>query len=196
MRQRRRRQSEGEIRDAAMELFARQGYAATTIAQIADAAGVSPRTFFRYFRCKEDVVVDSPVGYGADLAHALAERPPGEPVWEATAAALRMRTRRWQERPADAHAVVDLLTGETELAARMTGKTDEWTTALAAAARERLDPPEDTRALRARSIVGAVVACLDAAFGEWQRSPGADLDQLFDLSLETVADREDGSRGR
>ncbi|MFT4199185.1 TetR family transcriptional regulator [Gordonia sp. (in: high G+C Gram-positive bacteria)] len=45
------------IRAAAMELFARQGYSATSVDEIAKAAGVSHTTFFRYFQSKEQVIV-------------------------------------------------------------------------------------------------------------------------------------------
>jgi AcrR family transcriptional regulator len=58
--------------EAALELFATQGYDQTTVEQIAAAAGVSPRTFFRHFPTKQDVFfVDHP----ADLA-AFRERLP------------------------------------------------------------------------------------------------------------------------
>lgn len=50
--------TEQSIVDAAMNLFGRHGFDATTIDEIATAAGVGRRTFFRYFPTKEDVVLD------------------------------------------------------------------------------------------------------------------------------------------
>jgi AcrR family transcriptional regulator len=70
---------------AAMQLFEERGYAATTVDDIAAAANVSRRTFFRYFSTKEEVFIVDPEGKLAALHVALADGPPDEP----TIAALR-----------------------------------------------------------------------------------------------------------
>lgn len=58
LRQRKRVATEQAIVDAAMKLFARGGYAETTVDDIAAAAGVGRRTLFRYFPTKEDILLD------------------------------------------------------------------------------------------------------------------------------------------
>ncbi|WOC11409.1 TetR family transcriptional regulator [Gordonia sp. MP11Mi] len=57
LRERNKARTRDAIRTAAMSLFEQQGYAATTVAQIAEAADVSHTTFFRYFQSKEQVVL-------------------------------------------------------------------------------------------------------------------------------------------
>ena len=61
-----------EIAEAAGQLFIERGYGATTVQDIANAADVSPRTFFRYFPCKEDVITVI-----ASTHHGRRPRPPG-----------------------------------------------------------------------------------------------------------------------
>ena len=56
LRDKHKNQTRSALRDAALRLFAKQGYDATTIEEIAERAGVSTRTFFRYFPNKEDVL--------------------------------------------------------------------------------------------------------------------------------------------
>jgi AcrR family transcriptional regulator len=64
---------------AAEALFLAHGFEQTTVEQIARAAGVSRRTFFRYFESKEDVLAEHAERLGERLYAALSARPPGEP---------------------------------------------------------------------------------------------------------------------
>ncbi len=74
LRERKKARTRVAIRQQALRLFREQGYAATTIEQIADAAEVSPATFFRYFPTKEDVVLQDDLDIVT--AEALAAQPP------------------------------------------------------------------------------------------------------------------------
>jgi AcrR family transcriptional regulator len=74
--------------DAAWQLFGERGYEATTVAEIAAAAGVSRRTFFRYYASKEDVLVETSDEVAEAMLAAMAERPLDEPPLVAIERAL------------------------------------------------------------------------------------------------------------
>lgn len=89
LRERKRRLTRRALIDAAVDLFDRQGYDQTTIAEIAAAARVSTRSFFSYFGSKEEILfpdTDSRVQVAAD---AIAGRRPGERPAEVLARALQ-----------------------------------------------------------------------------------------------------------
>src|SRR4051794_39114332 len=63
------------LREAALELFLEQSYSGTTVEQIALRAGVSPRTFFRYYATKDDVMFGQHEADKEALRAFLASRP-------------------------------------------------------------------------------------------------------------------------
>jgi len=83
LRERKKEQTRQAIADAAFELFAERGFAATTLADIADAAGIAPRTFFGYFPSKEAVVFYDFDQRIDEIATRLRERAPGEDTFVA-----------------------------------------------------------------------------------------------------------------
>lgn len=78
-----------ELADAALRLLARQGFEQTTVDELAAAAGVSRRTFFRYFASKEDVLISSVAVVFEGILAEVAARPPGEPAAVAIREALK-----------------------------------------------------------------------------------------------------------
>lgn len=83
LRDRTRRAVQSELIDAAQSLFAELGFEAVTVDQIAAAAGMSKRSFFRYFSNKEEVVLGKITRHGDTFVSALAARPDDEPAWTA-----------------------------------------------------------------------------------------------------------------
>lgn len=82
MRERTRRIAQTELTVVAQDLFLEHGYEETTVDQIAAAAGMSKRTFFRYFPSKDALVIGKYDLFGDRMAEALDQRPADEPVWE------------------------------------------------------------------------------------------------------------------
>jgi AcrR family transcriptional regulator len=91
LRERKRLRTRDAIARAALELFDLQGFHATTIAQIAEAADVSPRTVSGYFPHKEELAFPDSAAEFESLEHRLTTRPAGE----TTAAALRSWIEAW-----------------------------------------------------------------------------------------------------
>lgn len=91
LRERKKARTRDAIAAAAVDLFESKGYDATTVDEIAKAADVSPRTFFRYFDSKVEVIMGRKGldGEDDDLAVRLGTRPPDEGPVEATRQVLR-----------------------------------------------------------------------------------------------------------
>ena len=77
LRERKKQQTRDTIARAALRLFAERGYDETTLAEIAEAADVAPRTIFAYFESKEDILFSEESTFLDELKRRLDERPTG-----------------------------------------------------------------------------------------------------------------------
>jgi AcrR family transcriptional regulator len=185
-RERRRIRTMREIQGEALRLFESQGYVQTTIDQIAQASDISPRTFFRYFPTKEDVVLWDE--YDAVVGDLLAQRPSDEPLGET----LRVVTRSaieglYRHDPDRLLARNRLLFSETALRGRFLEFAREGVEQIGAAfATSRGRTPDDpTLQVTAAALIDAVLWASD----RWQASDGkADLLALVDEATDALVD--------
>jgi AcrR family transcriptional regulator len=89
LRERKRRRTRRALVDAAVDLFDRQGYDQTTVAEIAAGAQVSARSFFAYFSSKEEILFPDCDRRLQVAAHAIAGRAPGQRPAQVLAAVLQ-----------------------------------------------------------------------------------------------------------
>jgi AcrR family transcriptional regulator len=173
-----------EITRTAMELFLERGFAATTIDDIATAAGISRRSFFRYFGTKEDIVLGDLAAQGELIRKELEARPATEDAWTALINALRNALALGQD-DATMLKVSKMLYGTPSLRARSIEKHLHWQALLTPEIRRRLGAaPDDEHDVRADAIVACVLTCLDVAGEAWTRSDGRQ--SLEDLATSAI----------
>lgn len=206
LRERTRRAVQGELLLVALDLFATQGFETTTVDQIASAAGLSRRSFFRYFGTKEEVLTQTLEALGQELAEHLRARPATEPSWTALRRAFDPLI---EQMTGEKRALVmtRLMIDTPALQASHLQKLTSWSRALAEVLEERAargpgddpathlatDDTDDTvdhadRRLEADAVSGAAVGCLVAAQEEWARAEGTrPLGELVDATMGAVA---------
>jgi AcrR family transcriptional regulator len=128
------------LQQAADRLFAEQGYAATTVRDIAAAAGVTERTFFRYFAGKEELIVEDALGWLPILQERIRARPASEdPVTAVRRAVLDVASSLAESpRPAPLWLFTDGPPG-ARITRRPPGALVRIEAGLAGAIRERLE---------------------------------------------------------
>ena len=93
LRERKKQRTRERIVEAAFELFEERGFEGTTIADIAEAADIAPRTFFSYFPSKDDVVFHDFEATHAIVASWLRDREPGTNTIDALRAGIASSKR-------------------------------------------------------------------------------------------------------
>jgi AcrR family transcriptional regulator len=186
LRERKKLKTRRAIQDHALRLFAEQGYDETTVEQIADAAEISPSTFFRYFPTKEDTVLTD------EYDPVMAEVFRAQPAELGPLGAMRSMFAAMMERmyEADRDTIltrVRLIQAVPALRAKSFDAMHHSSIGMfAQLVAERADlEPED---MRVRLFTWAVMGAIQAAIFTWADSDGAlDLPKLMDEALEFLA---------
>lgn len=169
----------------ALRLFAEQGFDATTIDQIAAAAGVSRRTFFRYFDSKAgvlwadfDIEVDT-------IRVTLADVPARLPMMDAIRVAVVAANHYRAEDVPELRTRMNLISSIPELYASAAVHYDAWEQAISEFVAARLDRPADS--LYPLAVGRATLAACRAAYDRWVANADADLTTYLDAALRALA---------
>ena len=182
---RRRATSRAELEQAAFALFAAQGFDATTVDEIAVAAGIGRRTFFRYFPSKNDI----PWGAFEDELERMRVRlkasPPEVPLMDAIRVALIDFNRVAPAQVPLHRRRMDLILRVPTLLAHSTLRFSAWRAVIAEFAAERTGRRPDD--LASQAIAHAVLGVAIAAYEHWLDNPRADLGALLDEAMRQLS---------
>jgi AcrR family transcriptional regulator len=177
------------LASAARELTLERGLEDVTIEEITDAAGVSPRTFFNYFSCKEEAIVGVEPALLREIAREVESRPANEDPFAALLAVLAADedselARRWMIR-------TELTTRYPQLIPRHMAAVVELERELTDAIATRIGTDPNTDPFPKLIVVWSV-ATLRATIEWWNESgqPGplrAALEDAFSVLAEGVA---------
>lgn len=194
LRERHRKRTAADLEEAALRLFSEKGFDAVTIDDIAAAADVSRRTFFRYFASKEDVILsDHPKRLG-ELQAALDRRPADEPALTALRHAILSLAGSFEDQRDHMLRRFRLVTATPALEARSLCLQRNWETAVTGMLAQRMgaDPAKD---LRPGVVAATTMAAMRMATNNWLTGGGegdlpaivADALDLLDGGLQTVS---------
>ncbi|MGC4941416.1 TetR/AcrR family transcriptional regulator [Kribbella sp. DT2] len=173
----------GRLREAAMALYAEQGYDGTTVAGIADRAGVTARTFFRHFADKREVLFAGSEGLEQVMVAALVATPVEAGPMEAVAAGVLAAGEFFEGRHDHSRRRQAVIAATPELREREFIKMASLVAAFGAALRERGVP-----SARAALAAETGVTVFRVSFERWVDGPDADI---VDILRETLAELTD-----
>lgn len=169
LRERKKQKIRWAIQEHALRLFAQQGYEATTIDQIAAAAEISPSTFFRYFKTKEDLVIEDE--YDPRIVEAIEQAPAGLTTIQTMRYVLQLVFAGFSQ--AEEEKTVErgrLIFSVPSLRSRSLEIVNESVNVMVAALRQRPGQRLDDFTLRV--ISGALVGAWLAVMDEWMLEEG------------------------
>jgi AcrR family transcriptional regulator len=175
-----------QIAEVAFNVFAERGFDAVTATEVAEAAGISRASFFRYFESKEDAVFVAQEELGVKIAARLRERPAGEDAWTALRQSIDPIIAVYRESPTQSLARLRLTRSTTKLRAHQLERFDQWKQLIGAALAERLGVEEVD--LRIEALVAAALAAMGSASSRWAAGDGDDdLVELIDDAFGALA---------
>ena len=177
--------SRRELELIALRLFADQGFDSTTIEQIAAEAGVSKRTFFRYFGSKASVLW-SEFDHEVDVIRAaLAEVPAGVPMMDAIRRAVVAANHYGPQDVTELRMRMNLIGSVPALQSSAAVHYDAWERAITDFAATRIGQSADS--LYPLTVGRATLAACRAAYDRWSARADADLTFYLDAALDALA---------
>jgi AcrR family transcriptional regulator len=177
--------SRGRLRKAAMELYAERGFEATTVAEIADRAGVTERTFFRQFADKREVLFAGSEGLADAIAAAITAAPSEASPLDAAAAGVEAAGGYFPER-AYARRRRKIIDANPDLLERELIKLASLARAIAGALRDRgVDPA--TATLTAEVALGLFRVAFERWIAEGETRGFAELARESVAQLRALA---------
>ncbi|GIG66795.1 acyl-CoA-like ligand-binding transcription factor [Phytomonospora endophytica] len=168
LREKKKARTRRTIREHALRLFAARGFGPTTVGQIAEAAEVSPSTFFRYFATKEQIVLDNDVD--PVMVDAVRHLPDGVAPVEGLRDAVLAALGDFDGTPEEMLLCIRLAFSEPELRASRMDHAFATQETLAAALAERLG--RDAEDLELHAFAAAAVGAWGSALQAWARENG------------------------
>ncbi|WP_232021399.1 MULTISPECIES: mycofactocin system transcriptional regulator [Pseudonocardia] len=176
--------SRSEIEHIALEMFSDHGFEHTTVDDVASAAGIGRRTFFRYYASKNDVAWGSFDEQLVRMRAVLAAQPADLPVLEGIRrAVLEFNHVEPAEQPWHRRRL-RLILGTPALQAHSTLRYAAWREVVADHVAERRGEPAS--ALVPQSIGHACLGVCLAAYERWLADDGAELAGLLDSVFESL----------
>ncbi|MEV6227572.1 TetR family transcriptional regulator [Saccharopolyspora shandongensis] len=191
-----RRRVRSSLALAAMGLFGEQGFEATTVDQIAEAAGVGRRTFFRYFRSKEDVVFPGHDERLAEVVELLAAADPAADPLAVLGRTAEVVLEMYLAEPEVSLKRFELTREVSALRDKEIASIDRYQRVFARYLRGRYagEPGGD---LRAAVVASAVVAAHNHVLRQWLKSGGElEAKALLREALQQVTVAMSGQWGR
>lgn len=189
LRERKKQRTRTALVDAAVDLFYDKGYESATIDELAAAVDVSPRTFFRYFAGKEDVILSRGAELDELVVDALAARPADEPPLLALRGAVLDMIREAADDAGVRHflKVQHLINNTPALLAGNLRRTADTEARLTAeiARRQGVDPDADSD-LRPQVLVAVVYSALRVALLVMCGEPRRDPERLLELTTTAI----------
>jgi len=171
LRARKRRETLHRIAEQGLKLFLTKGYEATTLDAIAEAAGISRRTFFYYFKSKEEILVAwQDGGFNETLRAALLEQSTKQSPLNAVKNALLELTTRFQPDYKQIRVIEELTCANEALRVRHQAKYVEKEQAVFDALCQMWPQPKRQPALRIVAMMS--VGALRLALDNWNRDQG------------------------
>jgi TetR/AcrR family transcriptional regulator, regulator of mycofactocin system len=174
-----------ELELISLRLFTEDGFDDTTVERIAAAAGVSRRTFFRYFDSKTDVLWRAFDGEVRRLRDAFAQVPPEVPMMEAIRQVVVGANRYRAEDVPELRTRMNLIGSVPALEASAAHHYDAWERAVSDFAAGRLGQPASS--LYPLAIGRATLAVCRSAYDRWVERADADLTAYLDQALHALA---------